>query len=92
MPTPGCSSSALQRTGEGEGWGAMGRNTFRSLPWSGLVMGNHRTSYLQHLGAVVLFLCPYLTYALLAPLLSENCSSAGKGGTEPGAPWSLIRD
>lgn len=52
---------------------------------------DHRACYPQHLGVVVLFICPYLMYAPLASLLSENCSSAAKGETENSAHWSLTQ-
>lgn len=77
---------------KGGGLGARERNTFKSIPWSVSVMGNRRTCYFQHLGAVALFLCPCLMYALLASLLSKNCSSTAKGETEHGAHWSLMQD
>lgn len=71
------------------GLGARGRNTFKSLPWSVLVMGNHRTCYLQ--GAALL-LCPSLMYTPLVFLPSEKCCSAAKGEFEHSAHWTLLQD
>lgn len=76
---------------KGGGLGARGRNAFKSVPWNVLVIGNDRTCYLQHPGAVLL-LCCCLMYSPLVFLLSEKCSSAAKEDSEHGAHWSLLQD